>query len=194
MEYGAKFTQRSQLGRHLVDTEQRKVDRFEDGLDIEICKGLSSQVFTKYQDIYQIAIRVEKILKECKAKNATTTKKSSGGSSAFEKQKNVTQGEQMSNMIVDMKYCDYCKKRYAGAKCYRATGKCFNYGKPGHIAVNCPKSNKRLQGNIKRPFSDEKGISQTLNKKTDYDRGKGSTGRIYAWEKLSWLILGDKLG
>ena len=36
MEYGAKFTELSRFGRHLVDTEQRKVDRFEDGLDIEI--------------------------------------------------------------------------------------------------------------------------------------------------------------
>jgi len=36
MEYGAKFTELSRFGRHLADTEQRKVDRFEDGLDIEI--------------------------------------------------------------------------------------------------------------------------------------------------------------
>ena len=35
-EYSAKFTELSRFGRHLVDTEQRKVDRFEDGLDIEI--------------------------------------------------------------------------------------------------------------------------------------------------------------
>ena len=101
MEYGAKFTELGRFGRHLVDTEQRKADRFEDGLDIEICKGLSSQVFTKYQDIYQRAIGVEKALNKSKAKNATTTKKSSRGSSTSQKQKNITQGEQMSNLIVD---------------------------------------------------------------------------------------------
>ena len=66
MEYGAKFIELSRFGRHLVDTEQRKVYRFEDGLDIEIRKGLSSQVFTKYQDIYQRAMRVEKVLNESK--------------------------------------------------------------------------------------------------------------------------------
>ena len=42
-----------------VDTEKRKVDRFGDGLDITIRKGLSSQVFTKYQDTYQREMRVE---------------------------------------------------------------------------------------------------------------------------------------
>jgi len=62
MEYGAKLTELSRFGRHLVDTKQRKVDQFEDGLDIEIRKGLSSQVFTKHQDIYQRAMRVEKVL------------------------------------------------------------------------------------------------------------------------------------
>lgn len=179
MEYGAKFTELSRFGRHLVDTEQRKVDRFEDGLDIEIRKSLSSQAFTKYPDIYQRAMRVEKVLDESNAKNAPITRKSSGGSSASEKQKNITQGERMSNLSADMKYCDYCKKRHAGTECYRATGKCFNCGKPGHIAINCPEPNKRLPGNIKRSFSDEKGIFQAPNKKPDYDKGKGSAGRIY---------------
>ena len=70
MEYGAKFTELSRFGRHLVDTEQWKVDRFEDGLDIEIRKSLSSQAFTKYPDIYQRAMRVEKVLDESNAKNA----------------------------------------------------------------------------------------------------------------------------
>jgi len=101
-----------------VDTEGRKVDRFEVGLDIEIHEGLSSLVFTKYQDIYQKAMRVEKILNESKAKNATTAKKSSGGSLASKKQKNITQEERMSNIIADVKYCDYCKKRHAGTECY----------------------------------------------------------------------------
>ena len=52
MEYGVKFIELSWFGKNLVDTGQRKVDRFKDGSDIDICKGLSSQVFTKYQDIH----------------------------------------------------------------------------------------------------------------------------------------------
>ena len=121
-------------------------------------------------------MRVEKVLNESKAKNTTIIKKSSRGSLASKKQKNVTQGEQMSNIIVDMKYCDYCKKRHAGTECYRAIGKCFNCEKPGRIAISCPEPNKRLPRNVKRPFSDEESIFQTPNKKPDYDRGKGSAG------------------
>jgi len=63
-------------------------------------------------------MRVEKVLNESKAKNTTIIKKSSGGSLASKKQKNVTQGEQMSNIIVDMKYCDYYNKRHARTECY----------------------------------------------------------------------------
>ena len=40
-------------------------------------------------------MRVEKVLNESKAKNATTTKKSGEGSSASEKQKNIAQEEQL---------------------------------------------------------------------------------------------------
>ena len=158
MEYGAKFTELSRFGRHLVDTEQRKVDRFEDGIDIEIRKGLSSQVFTKYQNIYQRAMRVEKVLNEGKTKNATTTKKSSGGSLAFEKQKNIAQGERMLELASDKKYCEFYKKIHGRVECYRATGKCFNCGKPGHIAFQCSQPNRRAPGSMKRPFSDKKGI------------------------------------
>lgn len=158
MEYGAKFTELSQFERHLVDIEQRKVDRFEDGLDIEICKGLSSQVFTKYQDIYQRAMRVEKILNESKAKTATTTKKSSGWSSASEKQKNIAQGERMLEPASYKKYYEFCKKIHGGVECYRATGKCFNCGKPDYIVSQCLQPNRRAPGSMKRPFSNEKGI------------------------------------
>ena len=79
MEYGAKFIELSRSGKHLVDTKQIKVDRFENDLDIEIHKGLLSQVFTKYQEIHQRGMRVEKSLNESKFKNATTTKKSGRG-------------------------------------------------------------------------------------------------------------------
>jgi len=110
MEYGAKFAELSQFKRHLVDTEQRKVNQFEDGLDIEIRKGLPSQVFTKYQDIYQRVMRVEKILNEIKAKNATSIKKSSGWSSASEKPNNIAKEERTLELASDKKYYEFCKK------------------------------------------------------------------------------------
>jgi len=56
MEYGAKFTKLSWFQRHLENKEQRKVDRFEDGLDIQIRKGLLSQTFTRFWKVYERAI------------------------------------------------------------------------------------------------------------------------------------------
>ena len=99
MEYAAKFTELSRFGRHLVDTEQRKVDRFENGLDIEIRKRLSSQVFTKHQDIYQRAMGVEKVLNESKAKNATTTKKSSGGTQPLRNKRTLLKESECLNQL-----------------------------------------------------------------------------------------------
>lgn len=66
------------------------MQRFEDGLDIVIRKGLSSLSFTKHQELYQRVIQVEKIHNESKAKSATI-KKFSGGNSNFGKHKNIAQ-------------------------------------------------------------------------------------------------------
>ena len=72
MEYRSIFTELSRFGRHLVDTEQRKADQFEDGLNLGICIASSSQVFSEYQDVYQRAMWIEKVLNESKIKNKTT--------------------------------------------------------------------------------------------------------------------------
>ena len=177
MEYGAKFIELSRFGRHLIDSEQRKVDRFEDGLELGIRTALSSQIFNKYQDIYQRAIRVEKVLNENKIKN-TTTKRTGGENSSVGKQKSIMQVQQGGSTF-ERKHCDFCKKFHGGTECYRATGKCFNCGKPGHVASHCPQPNRRAPVNDKRPYQNDRDISQPLNKKTDYDRSKTSVGKIY---------------
>jgi len=82
MEYDTKFIELNLFGRHLVDTKHRKVDQFKDGLDLGIPLALSSQVFSKYQEIHQRAMRVENFLIESKIKNITT-KRSGGVYSTF---------------------------------------------------------------------------------------------------------------
>jgi len=47
MEYGSKFNELRQFGRHLVDTKHRKANRFEYGIDFEIHRGI-----TECKDIY----------------------------------------------------------------------------------------------------------------------------------------------
>jgi len=100
------------------------VDRFKDGLDLGIGTALSSQVFKKYQDIHQRAIRVEKVMNENKIKN-TTTKRTGGENSSVGKQKSITQGQQ-GGSTSERKYYEFCKKIHGGIECYPAIGKCFN--------------------------------------------------------------------
>jgi len=86
-------------------TEQRKVDQFEDGIDIEILKGLSFRTFTKYWEIHQRAIRAETMINKSRAKNSTT-KKSGKGNPFFSKQKGITQ--EQGGMTTYKTYCEFC--------------------------------------------------------------------------------------
>ena len=58
MEYAAKFNELSRFALHQVNTEERKMDHFEQGLRGDIKSVLAGQTFTSYQEMYQRAVKV----------------------------------------------------------------------------------------------------------------------------------------
>jgi len=80
-------------------------------------------------------MRFGKVFNESKAKDVSTTQKFNRGDPIPGTQKNVIQEEWRSEPVTVKKYCEFCKKIHGGTDCCRATGKCFNCGKPGHIAL-----------------------------------------------------------
>jgi len=49
---------------HQVNTEERKMDHFEQGLRGDIKSVIAGQTFTSFQDMYQQAVKVAQVLEE----------------------------------------------------------------------------------------------------------------------------------
>jgi len=64
MEYTAKFNELSRFAMHQVNTEERKMDHFEQGLRADIKSVIAGQTFTGFQEMYQRAVKVARVLEE----------------------------------------------------------------------------------------------------------------------------------
>ena len=63
-EYEVKFDQLSRYAMHLVATKLDKCTKFEDGLRLEIKKGISARDMQTFGDFREAALRVERLMKE----------------------------------------------------------------------------------------------------------------------------------
>ena len=64
VEYEVKFDQLSWYAIHLVATEQDKCTKFEDGLHLEIKKGIFVRDMQTFGDLREAALRVERLMEE----------------------------------------------------------------------------------------------------------------------------------
>ena len=64
MEYATKFNELSRFTPHQVNTEERKMDHFEQGLRGDIKNVIAGQTFANFQDMYQRAIKIARVLEE----------------------------------------------------------------------------------------------------------------------------------
>jgi len=64
IEYAARFNELSRFAMHQVNTKERKMDHFEQGLRGDIKSIIAGQTFTSFQDMYQRAVKVARVLEE----------------------------------------------------------------------------------------------------------------------------------
>ena len=64
MEYAAEFNELSRFAMHQVNTEERKMDHFEQGLRGDIKSVIAGQTFTNCQEMYQRAVKAARVLEE----------------------------------------------------------------------------------------------------------------------------------
>jgi len=69
MEYAAKFNELSRFAPHQVNIEERKMDHFEQGLKGNIRSMISGQTFQNFQEMYQRAVKIARLLEELENEN-----------------------------------------------------------------------------------------------------------------------------
>ena len=64
IEYAARFNELSRFSLHQVNTEERKMDHFEQGIRGDIKFVIAGQTFASFQEMYQRAVKVARVLEE----------------------------------------------------------------------------------------------------------------------------------
>ena len=64
MEYATRFNELSRFAPHQVDTEERRMDHFEQGLRRDIRAMIAGQTFANFQEMYQRAVKIARVLEE----------------------------------------------------------------------------------------------------------------------------------
>jgi len=152
MEYATKFNELSHFAPHQVDTEERRVDHFEQGLRGDIRTMIAGQTFETLHEMYQRSVKIARVLEESKMekKALEARKRKMGpprrGSPSYKrfrndnyqgKGKRPAEGGAISE-------CEFCGKLHKGVSAFAP--RCFECDEPGHIARNCPKRNQSNPG------------------------------------------------
>ena len=66
MEYATKFNELSCFAPHQVDTEERRMDHFEQGLRGDIRSMIAGQTFENFHEMYQRPVKTARVLEESK--------------------------------------------------------------------------------------------------------------------------------
>jgi len=66
VEYTAQFNELSRFAPHQVSTEERRIDHFEQGLRGDIKSVIAGQTFANFQEMYQKAVKVARVMEENK--------------------------------------------------------------------------------------------------------------------------------
>jgi len=147
MEYAAKFNELSRFSLHQVNTEERKMDHFEQGLRGDIKSVLAGQTFTSYKEMNQRAVKVARVLeeteKETQALNLEKRKQedlrlNARNQTGKKNKPNYSPGKGKQPMYKPLNPCRHCGKWYGGV-CLSGQGRCYGCGDFGHKKSECPK-------------------------------------------------------
>ncbi|XP_022851014.1 uncharacterized protein LOC111372831 [Olea europaea var. sylvestris] len=165
-DYERQFEQLSRYAPHLVDTEVKKIRRFENGLHPEIGMIIMSHRFTSYREMLERAHAIS-YQRTSFEQYAQQSKESLGKRKWNDpnkdrhnwQSKRPNTGVRIGGASGNITPCPKCNKLYKG-ECLLGKNMCFRCGKPGHIALNCTEPPKR--------------------KDDDHDKNKKGKARVFA--------------
>ncbi|XP_028071743.1 uncharacterized protein LOC114274072 [Camellia sinensis] len=189
-EYEAQFAELARFAPHMVDTDYKKVCKFEGGLQSAILDKVNMLKLPTYVDVLERAVIAEGNLatqsriSEWKGKRQNT-QWSKGSSTPSNKKPALGNLNTTTPSQDSMPTCLECGKKHRGT-CYRKSGACFQCGKTGHLIKDCP---QRSQQSNNRTATSSAEFAPTSNTKATAkptnNKDTARQGRVFA------LVPGD---
>ncbi|XP_022897718.1 uncharacterized protein LOC111411415 [Olea europaea var. sylvestris] len=143
IDYERQFEQLSRYAPHLVDTEVKKIRRFENGLRPEIGMIIKSHRFTSYREMLERAHTIS--YQRNRFEQYSQQGKESWGKRKWNDQskdrrnwpnKRPSTGVHIGGTNGTITPCPKCNKSHRG-ECLFGKNICFRCGKPAYISLNC---------------------------------------------------------
>lgn len=181
-----EFEELSRYAPHLVETEAKKVRRFERGLRSEIRKIVSSHELPTYREVVRKAQAVayasvkyggqgsENEQGKRKWRNHNQDQNANGSNASNKKPNNKPNGGQTSGFTP---LCPKCQKPHRG-ECLWGKGVCYKCGKPGHMAKDCRSGSAGNNDQVRKINQAKKGNARLFSMthedpNQDYDVSTG---------------------
>ncbi|KAD4982270.1 hypothetical protein E3N88_18941 [Mikania micrantha] len=134
-QYTSKFNEMSRLVPHLVNTEERRLKLYVEGLPPKVRTHVKAHAPRTFESTVEISgivwddvLEAEPIQEEPKQK----------WSSRFKRNRNDKPGPPMKRFKMEgIETCPKCGKKHGG-ECRMGTTLCYRCGKTGHFSNNCP--------------------------------------------------------
>ena len=152
LEYIAKFDTSSKYGLSLIDTAEKKNEKFITGLDQYLGERIINHIDDTFESILGKALRSESFYPKSKTEVASAEEPkpqvSGGGKSSSQNKRKQNQnkdGQKKNKKDVECFSCG-TKGHYASnCRAKPADRKCFNCGQVGHHKDKCPQPPKEKQ-------------------------------------------------
>ena len=158
VEYAAKFNELSRFAPNQVSTEEMKMDHFEQGLKGPIKRMIAGHVFTSFQEMYQRAVKIARVIEETEAESRQLGQaKRKFGPGGFSTQGNKRfsnsnpaqdrgKGIQAASRR-EVEPCSQCGRMHSG-QCRYGTQECYGCGSTDHRIADCPKKAWNRQSGV----------------------------------------------
>jgi len=147
MEYTVRFNELSRFTMHQVNTEERKMDHFEQGLRGDVKSVIVGQTFANFQEMYQQAAKVARVLEEnekeaqtlnLERKRRENLRQNSQGRTEKRNRINYPSEKGKQPMSRPPNPCHYCRKSHDEI-CLYGEGRCYECREKGRKKNECPK-------------------------------------------------------
>ncbi|GAA0160535.1 hypothetical protein LIER_43525 [Lithospermum erythrorhizon] len=145
IQYAAKFVELSHFPREYVGVEEKRAQRFEEGLSWNIRDKLADSIFTTDEE-------------KAKSYSGNFTKRHSSGSS-----------NQPNSWKARQENCEHCGGKHPTHMCYHKNGTYFKCGKTGHRVAECQ------EPGVNTGFREKSEYKRVFPHKVDHkDEGKSA--------------------